>query len=87
MAVQAALNLCVCVRETEAVIVKHQLVVQLLLKEVRETEEGEKRNQECAKQKRRVPTPVQKTTENIAVQQQKRAAEKIKCAGFKGFKG
>lgn len=46
MPAQAALDSCVCVRETEAAIVKHQLIVQLLLKDVREREEGEKENQE-----------------------------------------
>ena len=68
---QAALDSCVCVRETEAVIVKHQLIVQLLLKDVREREGGggkkknqEERNQSAQKkQKGQVPTPVQKTTE------------------------
>ena len=33
--------ICVYDRETEAVIVKHQLIVQLLLKDVREREEEE----------------------------------------------
>lgn len=54
MPAQAALDSCVCVceRETEAVIVKHQLVVQLLIKDVREREreEGEdKSGGGCAK--------------------------------------
>lgn len=52
MAVQAALNLCVCERETEAVIVKHQLVVQLLLKEVREDGGGgEEKSRVCKTEK------------------------------------
>ncbi len=47
----------VCVRETEAVIVKHQLIVQLLLKDVREREEGnqEERNQSAQKTERASP--------------------------------
>ena len=50
MPAQAALDFCVCVRETEAVIVKHQLVVQLLIKDVWEREEGEdKSGGGCAK--------------------------------------
>lgn len=45
-----------CVRETEAVIVKHQLVVQLLIKDVREREEGGTNQEEgVQKQKRASP--------------------------------
>lgn len=72
-----------CVRETEAVIVKHQLVVQLLIKDVREREEGggQIRRRVRKNRKGQVPTPVQKInvkTQNL--KKQKRAAEKKRCA-------
>lgn len=61
-----------CVRLTEAVIVKHRLIVQLLLKDVRRGGRGggrEKEKHEEGKairmhKNRKVLIPVQKITEN-----------------------
>lgn len=85
MAVQAALNLCVCERNRSSDCQTSARCSAAA--EGGEGDGGGGEEKSRVQNRKDVSPHLYRKQLKTAVQQQKRAAEKIKCAGFKGFKG